>query len=505
MAITEMERIQYRLAEQGIQSREEILRELIREDEGSEEKQFAKTAQQYYIGEQDILKHDFRDAVIYDEDEREVRITNANNSNHHNVHNFYALQADQKTAYIAGRAPSISVEGAKESTELKAFEDEITKVTSDEVFSDKLTDYLTTATNHGRSWLHMFYGKAGKLHYVLVPEIEIIPFYDAENQDTLTELIRYYSMELPREGKLTLRKKAQWWTAYGVTYYEENDSGDFVLDDSVKQNPSAHWQDVTVTDGAVTAKAPRSWGRVPFIPLLNNSEKMSDLKRIKGLQDAYNLISSATTNNQIDLVELYWLVQGYGAESAKAIQSKLRMNKAVHIDDPDGKINAEQVSLGVQERIAWLELLRKDMYHIGMAVDTDADKFGSAPSGVSLKFQYTLLDMKANKQILKLGVAMKDFMWFVVEDINRRDKKTYDSALVRFDINKSVPINDSETVQIIAQSQGLVPDTILLAKHPLVDDVNQAQADMEAQRANAAKRQKEAFLIDDESPGGEDA
>lgn len=169
------------------------------------------------------------------------------------------------------------------------------------------------------------------------------------------------------------------------------------------------------------------------------------------------------------------------------------MNKAVNISDPDGKVSAEQVTLSVQERLAWLEMLRKDIYHLGMAVDTDADKFGNAPSGVSLKFQYTLLDMKANELIIKLKRAMKELFWFVTQDINRKNGTNYDPTLIRFDVNKSAITNDAETVAIIEQSRGIVPDTILLSKHPFVDDVNQAMRDLAAQK----KANAQTFLNDD--------
>jgi hypothetical protein len=46
--------------------------------------------------------------------------------------------------------------------------------------------------------------------------------------------------------------------------------------------------------------------------------------------------------------------------------------------------------------------------------------------------------------------------------------------------------NDLETVQIIAQSKGLLPDKLLLSKHPYVDDVNQALKEMEDQKRREA-------------------
>lgn len=220
------------------------------------------------------------------------------------------------------------------------------------------------------------------------------------------------------------------------------------------------------------------------------------MQRIKGLQDAYNIISSASTNNQIDLVELYWIVQGYGGETAKAIQQKLQLNKAVSISDPQGKVTAEQVTLSVTERIAWLQMLRSDIYNLGMAIDTTAEHFANAPSGVSLKFLYTPLDLKANMLIGKLKLALKELFWFFTYDINLKNGTNYDSSLIRADVNKTIITNDLETVSMIQQSQGLVPDNLLLAKHPFVDDVNQALKDLEKQKQEATNR----FLNSDIPP-----
>jgi hypothetical protein len=101
------------------------------------------------------------------------------------------------------------------------------------------------------------------------------------------------------------------------------------------------------------------------------------------------------------------MIQGYGGETAKAIQSKLKINKAVNITDPNGKIQAQQVTLGVSERLSWLKMLRRDIFQLGMAIDTGDETFGTAPSGVALKFKYTQLDMKADRMIVKLKKAMK--------------------------------------------------------------------------------------------------
>ena len=53
--------------------------------------------------------------------------------------------------------------------------------------------------------------------------------------------------------------------------------------------------------------------------------------------------------------------------------------------------------------------------------------------------------------------------------------------------------NDMETVQIIMQSRGLVPDNLLLAAHPLVEDANQAEKDLEKQQAKQDARRADMF------------
>lgn len=91
--------------------------------------------------------------------------------------------------------------------------------------------------------------------------------------------------------------------------------------------------------------------------------------------DAYDLISSQGTNDLLDLVTLYWSIQGYGGETAGAIARKLQINRAVNVSDSSGSIDAKQIDLPVSGRIEWLKMLRRDIFNFGMGVDTDNDKW----------------------------------------------------------------------------------------------------------------------------------
>ena len=294
-----------------------------------------------------------------------------------------------------------------------------------------------------------------------------------------------------------------------VTYYVQDEQGNYLLDAAYPMNPAPHWWDVKSVDGMEQSRADMTWGRVPFIPLHNNSEDTSDLggqdgsgqpQGIKSLIDAYDMISSASTNNQIDLVELYWVINGYGGDVANQIAKKLQINKAICVDGSDGSVTAQQVTLSVEERVKWLDMLRHDIYHFGMGIDTSDEQLGNNPSGVALKFKYTQLDLKANPLILKLKKALKELFWFITEDINRKQGAKYDSSKITVTVNKTMITNDLETVQMIMQSRDLVPDKILLAAHPLVDDANQAMKDMEEQQAKSDARRSQMFGNNDVTP-----
>jgi len=295
-------------------------------------------------------------------------------------------------------------------------------------------------------------------------------------------VIRYYDIVVVENGQKYIRKKVEWWTKQDVTYYVEKEGQIFVKDTAFAVNPAPHFWNVTTTNNIHKEKQGHSWGRVPFLILKNNRNSTTDLEHIKGLIDAYDLISSEGTNNFLDLVELYWVIEGAGGENVNSILKKLQVNKAVSLNSlGDSKVEAKQVELPVVGRLEFLKMLRKDIFHFGMGIDTDSDKFGNAPSGVSLKFQYTLLDQKAGNMIAKLRKVIKELLWFVTEDYNSKHGTAYDANDIQIDINKNMITNDMETVNMIQSSKGIVSDKTLLAVHPFVTDVNAEMQEIEAQ------------------------
>lgn len=488
----------------------EMLKDIINDDLLSIEKIKALKGDAYYKCKHDIKHKDFRvsnvveNEIDFDGIEKEVinEFSNPNRSNHHNVNPFHKILVDQKTSYIFGREPTITINGAEKDSNLKNYENMITDFT-DEQFNEVFQDSIAEASNCGFCAIHVYYDKSDKFNYCVIPARELILIYDCEYQKELQEVIRYYDIEVINNGKKYTRKKVEWWTPQEVKYFIQDENDNYILDSSEEFNPRPHFQNLFTISDIETRRERHSWGRVPFVVLKNNSNSMSDLEPIKKLIDAYDLISSEGTNNLLDLVELFWVINGYGGESSKSIVKKLQINKAVNvINSESGNIEAKQVDLPVDGRKTWLDMLRRDIYHFGQGVDIDTSKFGTAPSGVSLKFQYSNLDLKANNMIVKLKRAIKDLLWFYTEFINIQNTTTYDSSLIKIDINKSQIMNDAEIIQEIQASIGIVSLKTLLSMHPFVFDVNEELKLIEAE--NKDKFQEYEKSITEDKAGGHD-
>lgn len=455
----------------------DLIRNMISEDAKSQLKTMAAAAKLYYQSDHDILKHDFRRTKLSETDdsgnERITDFTNPNRSNYHTVNPFHKILVDQKASYLVGREPTISLKDNKN----KEYQDMISNTAGDD-FNELIHSAVIEASNGGFSVIHFYYDDRGELKSCIVPIEEVILIYDEKHQTELTAVMRYYSIKVYNGNGYTLRRKVELWTPEDVTYYIEQEKDSFVIDGSYPVNPAPHWWNTVNVNGMVKSREGHSWGRVPFVVLENNKDRINDLKPIKGLIDAYDIISSAGTNDFVDLVALYWAIIGYGGEAASAIGKKLAINRAVNISGADGTIKAEQVNLSESGRIEYLNMLRQDIYRFGMGVDTDNDKLGNA-SGVSLKFQYTLLDLKANAMAPKLRKAIKDYFWFVTDDYNRKNGTAYDSGDIVVTINKTMITNDLETVNMLRASEGLISKQTLVENHPMVSDVNEEMKRLE--------------------------
>lgn len=474
-----------------------IIKELIIQFNMSDVKRKMLEGERYFRDKNDILKKDLKSYTVFDQKTgNKKKIVNENKSDEHIPHGFYWKQVNQKKTYVCGKPITISynspVDGEKEDTTKKA-EKKITNMVWNTLganFEKLIKNRLKEASNKGRAWLHPNY-RNGKLVFEKYPSEECIPIYDNETQTYLTGFLHFYTIQDLTGDKPEDRIYVEYWDEKEVRYFIETkvDNTTIYLEDVTRERPECHWYR-EIYDNALNnlkGKEKHSWGKVPFIEIENNEEKMTDLEPIKPLIDAYDLINSNFVNTVEDLKEIIWLINGYGAEDLLALIENLKVNGVARTNDTAGKIDAKLLPIPYEARQALLKGLKELIYEFGRAVDTsNKDLIGQAPSGVSLEFLYTDLDMKADDSIGGLTSAIHEILWYVLQDLKMQGKipQEINEFDFKIEFNKSRIFNENEKITTLNN------DTILstktkLEKHPLCDDV-----DIELQRIKEEQKEK---------------
>jgi len=362
----------------GSFTKEEILKDLIEEDVKSDVKKKMVEGVKYYNNESDIMEEDFR---IYTVDG--VEYTDFTKDNKHVTNNFQKLLVDQKASYIVGNPVVLEVKNKDIAETVKEEMTENINEILGEVFEDNVVDWITGASNKAWETVHCFIDTEGNFKYEIVPSEQIIPIYDTNHEKQINQIIRYYKVSIvdKESGEKSERYAAEWWTSYDVTYYLENEKGDYELDVNYIPNPAPHF--LTYNTANKNRKQGLGWGKVPFILLFNNSKQTTDLEPVKRYIDAYDTVTSGFLNDIHDIQAAIWVLKGYeGTELSEFMQNLIKF-KAINLDaDEHAGAEPERLEIPVEARKVMLELLDNKIYSIGQGVDlnklVEIDAYGES-------------------------------------------------------------------------------------------------------------------------------
>ena len=371
-------------------------------------------------------------------------------TNHRVSHNWHKILVDQKVSYLLGRPPLISAEDEQFAKHLNAL--------LDETWDDRLQELAKNASNKGVEWLMPFIDGVGNFRYIIIPAEQCIPVYETDYEEELVAMLRYYPAVVGGETKT----RAEWWTAEGVSTYIETEAGVYDL-----ESEDGHF----LLNGT-----PMGWGRVPFVEFANNEERFADLKYYKELIDVYDLVISDLANDLTDIQKLIFVLKGYGGQSLTEFVRNLRYYRAIQVD-PEAGAGVETLSVdpAITAIDSFLNRVEENIFIHGQGVNVKTDTFGTAPSGIALKFLYSLLDLKSNVMARRFSVAIKKFCWFAAKYLDLKGVGTFNPRSVKITYNKSLLINDLELSQIAGSSMGIISQETIVAHHPWVED---AQAEL---------------------------
>lgn len=412
--------------------------------------------QRYYRNESDILK---REMYTY---AGEKKVIDYDTTNEKVPSGMHKILVDQKIAYLSGEPMSFGIRN-DDDKQLALLQELI-----GERWEDTLPELIKNASNKGLEWLHPFVNENGEFDYMIANAEQVIPIYDKKQRNKLTAAIRFYEVA-------TDHIKLELWTVDDVTYYEIIDNKIY-FDVTYDINPAPHFTNIEGTEW-------KSWGIVPFIKFVNNTEELSDLHFNKLAIDSFEKLQSDAQNTLTDMQELIYALIGYEGEDLAQFQRNLKRFKAVKLSPEDGSdLRTIKAEVPTQAYELQAEMLRKNIITSGQGVDPSPDVIGDAPSGVALENLYALLDMKSSMLERKFTLALREFMKFIEVYCELANLGDFIAKDITFIFNKMLLTNESEIIQMANSSIGVISTETILENHPWVRDVAQEVERLEREK-----------------------
>lgn len=388
-------------------------------------------------------------------------------------HNFHQLITDEKTAYMFTNPVLFDVGDKKINEEIK-------KTLGDD-FKSESAYLCTNATNNKVAWLH-YWIEDGEFLYSVVETEQCIPIFDGKLKKKLIGFYRYYPVIEDNENGTNKEYVIfEYWDDKHCEQYKfrGNLSGTGLTYLSTEHQEFKH----DLED-------------VPFIEFKNNRNMISDLKKYKDLIDIYDKVMSGYANDLEDIQQLIYILENYGGENLGEFLGELKRYKTVKTETgADGKTNGGlktlQIEIPVEARNSILEILKKQIYESGQALQQDNENFGNA-SGVALKFFYRKLELKAGLTQIEFEKGFAKLIRVIMKFLKIADWKT---KTITQTWTRNMISNDLENAQIANESKAneTIADETIVKNHPWVEDPEKELKKLKKQKEEAQKIQQELF------------
>jgi len=459
---------QFKLKSAENVTNEDIIQQEISNDLISEFKLNANDGQLYYIRKNTYIANIEKD-----------RKNNLWATNHKCGSGFFKKIVDQKINYLLGK--KVIVNNAENCNKIFDINNIIKKAAKE-------------ASKKGVSWLHAYIDNNGDLQIKIIDALECIPIYDTEYEDELIQMIRYYNMHVIVNNEKKIRKKVELWDKEKVTFYMEDDEGNYYFDYQVEENPRYNYRVNTTLSDNIKSTEYFGWGKVPFVALWNNDDKINDLIAIKQDIDLYDVMKSDFGNNIDRFQDSILTVYGYSAESYEKFLNNFKRHGVAEIDEK-GSLNWLTLDIPIEARKTFLEIIRDDIFEFGQAVDTRraAD---SNTTNVVIKSRYADLDLKADDLEAEVTMAIKKVYWFINKflEIKKMQQDNIDEIDIVY--NRNIIFNTTQMIDDVLKSVDVTSKKTALANHPFVNDAD------EELKLIAKDKKEEEKNIDNADPNG---
>lgn len=429
----------------------DIIKIYIDEFEVSEERLLMISGDKYYRVKNDILD---RKMIRYD---NELPVLDETKTNHKLAHGIMHEFVEDKVNYLLSKPYTLECD---DEVYLK-----LVQATLGKRFQHKLVQIGTDCSNKGIAWSYEYIDSKSKKRTMKIPSEQCIPLWLDNDHEELQAMIRYYQVETYEGKEKKYITKIEYHTPVGVEYYMKDGNGEVILDAEMYLDDES--EDILLPHFEINGE-PGTWDRVPFVPWKNNDFELPDLQFIKTLVDDYDLTRSDASNLLTDVKNVIMKLKGYGGADLSEFMRELSYYRAIKLDD-DGDAEAMAPNVNIDASEKHYSQLMKDIHRFGQAVDKAQDALGNSPSGISLKFLFSGLDLKCNALEDSFKWAFEQLLYFVNKYLEVT-KQTIPDKEVNIVFNRDIAINESAAITDCMNSSGIISQQTIIENHPWTKD-----------------------------------
>ena len=275
--------------------------------------------------------------------------------------------------------------------------------------------------------------------------------------------IRLYEIKIYENGTFKIQQKVEIYKSDGVSYYD-------FINNQLKADTSKQSGNYFNMDGNGY-----NWGRIPLIAFRYNRHMIPLIRDLKSLQDALNMLLSDWQNNlQEDSRNSILILKNYDGANLGEFRQNLATYGAVKIRE-DGDVSLLKTEMNAENYKMLAEIKKREMTSIARGYDAAELRAGNNPNELQIKSVFNDINMDANGMELEFKFALNQLLWFINANLSNTNKGDYFKETVDIIFNKDQIVNESEVINDIKNSVGIVSTETLLKNHPYVDDVKQEE------------------------------
>lgn len=364
---------------------------------------------------------------------------------------FDSEMVDTKVGYFIGYPISYQVDRNQQGA------DKVNEILSDFGLRNNIDDLdsetVKMASICGCATRLLYIDRDGLERVMNVTPWEMIMVYD-RSIDEPQFALRYYEITVKEDGKEKTKTRVEWYDDQLVTYYLEDDNGDYVLDLSEPVNPQAHLFDL-----------------VPVVVFLNNEEQQGDAERVLSLIDAYDRTLS-DVNSEVEQFRLAYMAF-YGYEPDEGTLAKARQTGAFGLDVKSEGVGIEFITKSLDDAVIenHLNRLEANVMRFGKTVNMTDEKFAGNLSGVAIRYKLMPLENKCITLERKMIAALRQ-QFRVLATAWAKKGIQLDYTNIYFGFKRNLPENVLDEAQITAQLRGHVSERSRLSLLSFIDDVD---------------------------------